>query len=42
MKGLDEDRLVRITTAGYLANALAWQLVHPYDEETFDPEARPR
>jgi len=34
----DEDTLVQKTTAEYLQDALAWEVVYAYNDETFGPE----
>lgn len=38
MTRLTEDTLVQQTTADYLRNALRWEVVYAYNEETFGPE----
>ena len=34
----NEDTLVQKTTADYLQDALAWEVVYAYNDETFGPE----
>ena len=38
MTRLTEDTLVQQTTADYLRDALGWDSVYAYNEETFGPE----
>ena len=38
MTRLTEDTLVQQTTADYLHDALGWEVVYAYNEETFGPE----
>ena len=38
MPRYDEDTLVQQTTADYLRDALGWNVVYAYNDETFGPE----
>jgi type I restriction enzyme R subunit len=40
MPRYDEDTLVQQTTADYLRDALGWEVVYAYNDETFGPEGR--
>ena len=38
MPRYDEDTLVQQTATDYLRDALGWEVVHAYNDETFGPE----
>ena len=38
MPRYDEDTLVQQTTADYLRDALGWNVVYAFNDETFGPE----